>query len=139
MAPQARNQKCGCGSGEKLKKCCGRFTLEQVSSKLAAFAAGNNQKNKLIERSLEFLRACEVNGSGAVLVLANPVVREQLVDWTGVGGRNLPDDEREAIVTRRILAGHLPICCLVEDTSLQSGWRAVIDASMVPDECRDEF
>ena len=51
----------------------------------------------------------------------------------------MSDDEREAIVTRRILAGHLPICCLVEDTSLQSGWRAVVDASMVPEECRDEF
>jgi len=139
MAPQGRNQKCGCGSGKNLKKCCGRFTLEQISSKLAAFAAGNNQKNKLIARSLKFLKAYEVDGSGAVLVLADPVIREQLVDWTGVGGRNVPDDEREAIVTRRILGGHLPICCLVEDTSLQSGWRAVIDASMVPDECRDEF
>jgi hypothetical protein len=76
MATQGRNKICGCGSGKKFKKCCGRFTLEQISSKLAAFAAGNSQKNKLIERSLKFLKACEVNGGGAVLVLVDPVIRE---------------------------------------------------------------
>jgi hypothetical protein len=139
MARQSRNDRCGCGSGKKFKKCCGRFTLEQLSSKLAAFAASNNQKNKLIEHSLKFLKACEINGSGAVLVLVDPVVKEEIYDWTCVGGRNIPQDEREAIVTRRILAGYLPTCCLVEDNLLRSGWRAVVDGSMVPAEYRDEF
>jgi len=55
------------------------------------------------------------------------------------GGRNVERDVREAVVTRRILAGYLPMCCLVEDKSIQSGWRGVIDATLVGEECRDEF
>ena len=62
-----------------------------------------------------------------------------MIDWTCVGGKKVPDDEREAIVTRRILAGHLPICCLVEDESIKSGWRAVAVANLVPEEYRSEF
>lgn len=139
MAIQGRNELCGCGSGKKYKKCCGRFTLQEMTAKLAAYAAANRQKNKLIERSLKFLKACEIDGGGAFLVLVDPVVKDDIISWTPVGGREVGKDVREAIVTRRILAGYLPICCLIEDKSLQSGWRGVIDATLVGEECRDEF
>ena len=66
MATQGRNELCGCGRGKKYKKCCGRFTLQEMTAKLAAYAATNKQKNKLIERSLKFLKACEIDGSGRV-------------------------------------------------------------------------
>lgn len=139
MANQRRNELCGCGRGKKYKKCCGRFTLEEMATKLAAYAASNKQKNKLIERSLKFLKACEIDGGGAFLVLVDPVVKDDIISWTPVGGREVGKDVREAIVTRRILTGYLPICCLIEDKSLQSGWRGVIDATLVGEGCRDEF
>ena len=139
MATQGRNELCGCGSGKKYKKCCGRFTLQEMTTKLAAYAAANRNKNKLIERSLKFLDGCELDGAGARLILVNPVTKEDLVQWTTVGGRNGERDVREAIVTRRILAGYLPMCCLVEDKSVASGWRGVIDATLVGEECRDEY
>lgn len=139
MAIQGRNELCGCGRGKKFKKCCGRFTLEEMLAKLSAYAAANKQKNKLIERSLKFLRACEIDGSGAFLVLVNPVPKDDIIQWTFLGGRKVEQDVREAVVTRRILAGYLPMCCLVEDKSIKSGWRGVIDATLVGEECRDEF
>ena len=139
MASQGRNELCGCGRGKKYKKCCGRFTLDELTAKLAAYAASNKQKNKLIERSLKFLKACEMDGSGALLVLVNPVVKDDVIGWTTLGGREVEQDVREAVVTRRILAGYLPMCCLVEDKSVQSGWRGVIDATLVGEDCRDEF
>lgn len=139
MALQGRNELCGCGRGKKYKKCCGRFTLQEMTAKLAAYAASNRQKNKLIERSLKFLKACEIDGTGAFLVLVNPVMKEEIIDWTLLGGRSVTDDVREAVVTRRILAGYLPMCCLVEDKSVTSGWRGVIDATLVSLECHDEF
>lgn len=139
MAIQGRNELCGCGRGKKYKKCCGRFTLQEMAAKLAAYAASNKQKNKLIDRSLKFLKACEIDGSGAFLVLVNPVITEDIFDWTLLGGRSVAHDVREAVVTRRILAGYLPMCCLVEDKSIASGWRGVIDATLVGQECRDEF
>jgi hypothetical protein len=117
----------------------GRFTLEQISTKLAAYAAANRRKKKLIDRSLKFLKTCEVNRGGAVLVLVDPVVKDEMIDWICLDSNKVPDDEREAILTGRILAGYLPICCLVEDESLQSGWRPVVDANLVPKEYRDEF
>lgn len=139
MAVQGRNELCGCGRGKKFKKCCGRFTLPEILAKLAAYAAANKQKNKLIERSLKFLKACEIDGGGAFLILVNPVMKDDIVDWTSLGGREIQQDVREAVVTRRILAGYLPVACLVEDKSVQSGWRGVIDATLVGEECRDEF
>jgi hypothetical protein len=140
MATQGRNELCGCGSGKKYKKCCGRFTLKEMTAKLAAYAVANKQKNKLIERSLKFLNTCEVDGSGALLVLVDPVVKDdEIIGWTTLGGRTVVKDVREAVVTRRILAGYLPVCCLVEDKSVKSGWRGVIDASLVGEDCRDEF
>jgi hypothetical protein len=139
MATQGRNELCGCGRGKKYKKCCGRFTLQEMTAKLAAYTATNKQKNKLIERSLKFLKACEIDGDGAFLVLVNPVMRDDVIDWSFVGGRSIAHDVREAVVTRRILAGYLPMCCLVEDKSVESGWRGVIDATLVGEECRDEF
>jgi hypothetical protein len=139
MALQGRNEMCGCGRGKKYKKCCGRFTLEELLTKLSAYAATNKQKDKLIERSLKFLKACEVNNGGASLILVNPVTKEDIIDWTAVGSSNVETDVREAVVTRRILAGYLPICCLVEDKSVESGWRAVIVETLVTEECRDEF
>ena len=139
MATQGRNELCACGRGKKYKKCCGRFTLEEMTTKLAAYAAANKQKNKLIERSLKFLKACEMNGTGARLILVSPVPKDDFVQWTSVGGLNVEHDVREAIVTRRILAGYLPMCCLVEDESMESGWRGVIDATLVGEECRDEY
>jgi hypothetical protein len=139
MALQGRNEICGCGRGKKYKKCCGTFTLQEMTAKLAAYAAANKQKNKLIERSLKFLKACEIDGSGAYLVLVNPVIKEGIIDWTLLGGRSVAHDVREAVVTRRILAGYLPMCCLVEDKSIASGWRGVIVAALVGEECRDEF
>ncbi len=42
MATQGRNELCACGSRKKYKKCCGRFTLDEMASKLAAYAAANN-------------------------------------------------------------------------------------------------
>jgi hypothetical protein len=139
MATQGRNELCGCGRGKKYKKCCGRFTLGEMTAKLAAYAAANKQKNKLIDRSLKFLNSCEVNGGGAFLVLTNPVTKEDVIEWTFLGGTEIALDVREAVVTRRILAGYLPLFCLVEDESAESGWRAVIDATLVAAECRDEF
>lgn len=139
MATQGRNELCGCGRGKKYKKCCGRFTLSEMLGKLVAYAAANKQKNKLIERSLKFLKACEIDGSGAFLVLVNPVAKDDIIQWTFLGGRNVERDVREAVVTRRVLAGYLPMCCLVEDKSIQSGWRGVIDATLVGEECCDEF
>ena len=70
MAIQGRNELCACGSGKKYKKCCGRFTLEEMTAKLAAYAAANKQKNKLIERSLEFLKSCESKAAGRFLSLS---------------------------------------------------------------------
>ena len=139
MAILGRNELCGCGRGKKYKKCCGRFTLREMLAKLSAYAAANKQKNKLIERSLKFLKACEIDGSGAFLVLVNPVPKDDIIQWTFLGGRTVERDVREAVVTRRILAGYLPMCCLVEDKSIQSGWRGVIDATLIAEECRDEF
>jgi hypothetical protein len=139
MAIQGRNELCACGRGKKYKKCCGRFTLQEMTTKLAAYAAANRNKNRIIERSLKFLKACEIDGSGALLVLVNPVVKDDVIGWTTVGGREVEQDVREAVVTRRILAGYLPLCVLVEDKSAESGWRAVIDATLVSEECRDEF
>jgi hypothetical protein len=139
MATQGRNELCGCGRGKKYKKCCGRFTLDELTAKLAAYAASNKQKNKLIERSLKFLDACEMDGAGARLILVNPLPKEGAIQWTTVGGRNVEHDVREAIVTRRILASYLPMCCLVEDKSVQSGWRGMVDATLVAEECRDEY
>lgn len=139
MATQGRNELCGCGRGKKYKKCCGRFTFQEMLTKLSAYAAANRQKNKLIERSLKFLKACEIDGSGAFLVLVNPVAKDDIIHWTVIGERNVEHDVREAVVTRRILAGYLPIGCLVEDKSAQSGWRANIDATVAPEECRDEY
>ena len=124
--------------GRKYKKCCGRFTLEEMTAKLAAYAAANKQKNKLIERSLEFLKSCEIEGGRVFLVLVNPVIKDDIIDWAVVGDRT-EQDVREAIVTRRILAGYLPLYCLVEDKSVESGWRGVIDAKLLGEDCRDEF
>jgi hypothetical protein len=106
-----------CGRSKKYKKCCGRFTLEEMMSKLSAYAAANKQKNKLIERSLEFLKACEIDDGDAFLVLVDPVAEDDIIDWTLVGGREVGNDVREALVTRRILAGCLPMFCLVKDKS----------------------
>ena len=58
-----------------------------MTAKLASYAAGNKQKNKLIERSLEFLKSCEIEGSRAFLVLVNPVIKDDIIDWVVVGGR----------------------------------------------------
>jgi hypothetical protein len=139
MARQGRNEMCGCGRGKKYKRCCGRFTLPEMLARLSAYAYTNKEKDKLIERSLKFLRSCEVNAGGAFLILVNPTVKEDIIDWTSVGGCKTGPDVREALVTRRILAGYLPIGCLVEDESAESGWRAVIDATLVEEGCRDEF
>jgi hypothetical protein len=139
MALQGRNEICGCGRGRKYKKCCGRFTFQEMLDQLSAYAAANRQKNKLIERSLKFLKRCEVNTGGALLILVNPVTKEDIVSWTCIGGSKVPQDEREAVVTRRVLAGYLPIGCLVEDKSEESGWVAAIDATLVEEEYRDEF
>jgi len=139
MATQGRNEKCWCGRGKKYKKCCGRFTLDEMMSKLSAYAAANKQKNKLIERSLKFLKACEIDGGDAFLVLVDPVAKNDIIDWTLVGGREVGNHVREALVTRRILAGCLPMFCLVKDKSAEWGWRGEIDATLVGEECRDEF
>ena len=139
MAIQGRNELCGCGRGKKYKKCCGRFTLQEMTTKLAAYAASNRQKNKMIERSLKFLKACEIDGGGAYLILVDPAMKDDFIDWTLLGGRSVAHDVREAVVTRRVLAGYLPMCCLVEDKSVASGWRGVIDPTLVGEECRDEF
>jgi hypothetical protein len=106
--------------------------------KLAAYAAANKQKNKLIEHSLQFLKACEIDGAAVFLILADPVVKEDFIDWTNVGSSQ-DHDVREALVTRRILAGYLPVCCLIKDKSTKAGWRALVDDTVVPDEYRDEF
>lgn len=139
MATQGRNELCGCGRGKKYKKCCGRFTMDEMTAKLAAYAAANKEKNKLIERSLKFLKSCEIEGGGAFLVLVDPVAKDDIIDWLLVGGREVGEDVREALVTRRILAGYLPMFCLVEDKSVAAGWQGIIDATLVGEECRDEF
>lgn len=139
MAFQAKNETSGCGRGKQYGKCCGRFTSEEMLDKLANYAVANKRKNKLIQRSLKFLKSCEVNGGRAFLTLVNPVAKEAIIDWICVGGGKGPQDDREAVVTRRILAGYLPIGCLVEDESADSGRRAVIDATLVEEQFRDEF
>ena len=139
MATQGRNELCGCGRGKKYKRCCGRFTLEEMMSKLSAYVAANRRKDRLIERSLDLLNRCEIGGGGALLVLVDPVAKDDIVSWTNIGGREVGRDAREAVLTRRILAGYLPVACLVEDKSAKSGWHAVIDATLVDEECRDEF
>lgn len=34
-------------------------------------------------------------------------------------------------MTRRILAGYLPVCCLIKDKSAKAGWRALVDDTLV--------
>ena len=55
MALQEKNEVCGCGTGKQFSNCCGRFSSQRILNKLATYAATNNSKNKLIQRSLEFL------------------------------------------------------------------------------------
>ena len=77
--------------------------------------------------------------AGALFLLCvNPAANEDIIDWTCVAGSQVPQ-EREVIVTQRILAGYLPIGCLIEDQFAKSGRRAVIDATLVEEKCRDEF
>jgi len=139
MALQRENELCGCGRGREYQKCCGRFTLQEMLEKLASCATSNKRRKKLIERSLKFLKSCEVKGGGAFLILVHPFATEGIIDWTCVGGGRVSRDESDAVVTRRILAGYLPIGCLVEDGFAESGRRVVIDAILAEEGCRDEF
>jgi len=133
---QERNERCGCGSGKKHKKCCGRFSLHEMTAKLTAYVEANRRKDQLIRRSLRFL---ESRGGDAILCLVNPKPdSDDVISWTQVDNKT-PVDEREAVVTRRILAGYLPVCALVADKEEASGWQAVIDAAMVGEEVRGEF
>jgi hypothetical protein len=55
MASQGRNERCACGRGKKFKKCCGRFTLEELTSSLSALVRSNLRKDKLIDCSLKMM------------------------------------------------------------------------------------
>jgi hypothetical protein len=127
---ESRNDLCGCHSGAKYKKCCGRFSLQEMTSKLSEFAANNRKKDRLIERGLKMLTRYAVNPERDYLCLVNPKQdAEGLIAWTIVGG-SIPADEREAVVTRRVLAGYLPVGCLLRNPD----WSMMLDKSLVPEE-----
>jgi len=110
----------------------------QILQKLAAFARANKQKNRLIEHSLQFLKACGTKGPTVFLILVDPVIKDGFIDWTCVRA-DKDHDVCEALVTRRILAGCLPACCLIEDKSAEEGWSVFVDDTLVPEEYRTEF
>lgn len=132
---QSRNELCGCRSGAKYKKCCGRFSLQELTSKLSEFVASNRRKERLIERGLKMLTKCEVNAKVSYLCLVNPQPTvEGLIGWIVVGN-NVPADEREAVVTRRVFAGFLPVGCL----RLEVEWCMIVDGALVPEEFHAEY
>jgi hypothetical protein len=101
-----------------------------MSSKLSEFAANNRRKDRLIERGLKMLTKYAVNPTHDYLCLVNPKQdAEGCIDWTVVG-KSVPADEREAVVTRRVLAGYLPIGCLLRSPD----WGMILDKSFVPEE-----
>jgi hypothetical protein len=101
-----------------------------MTSKLSEFAANNRRKDRLIERGLKMLTKYTVDTTHHHLCLANPKQdAEGSIGWTIVG-RSIPADEREAVVTRRVLAGYLPLGCLLRNPD----WSMMLDKSLVPEE-----
>jgi hypothetical protein len=132
---ESRNDPCGCHSNKKYKKCCGRFSLGEMTEKLSEFAANNRRKNKLVEQGLKMLRNCEATAKVAYLCLVNPKPNfEGFIDWTVVD-KGIPGDEQEAVATRRVLAGYIPLGCLLRSPN----WRMILDKSFVPDEIHDIY
>jgi hypothetical protein len=132
---ESRNDPCGCHSNKKYKKCCGRFSLGEMTEKLSEFAANNRRKNKLVEQGLKMLRNCEATAKVAYLCLVNPKPNfEGFIDWTVVD-KGIPGDEQEAVATRRVLAGYIPLGCLLRNPN----WSMVLDKSFVPEELHDVY
>jgi hypothetical protein len=132
---QSRNEPCGCRSGKKYKKCCGRFSLQELTGKLSEFASSNRRKERMIERGLKLLTECEGNAKVVFLCLVNPQPTvDGLIDWTVVGN-SVPEDEREAVVTRRVIAGFLPMGCLRHGMK----WCMILDRALVPEEYQAEY
>lgn len=112
--------------------------MAQMLAKLGSYASQNKEKHLLIERALKFLSIC-AQDSPSILLLVNPVpTNGDILDSTLVGSATTMED-REALVTRRVLAGYLPVACLARDESPTPNWRATIDPTIVPRGCRDEF
>jgi hypothetical protein len=107
-----------------------------MASKLGNFIGNYRRKNKMIKLGLNMLAACEASAAKAHLCLANPKPdAEGFIDWTVVP-KDLPNDEREAVVTRRVLAGYLPLGCLLRKGD---NLRMVIDKTCVPADLRDVY
>lgn len=112
------------------------FSAAEMTRTLSEFAASNTRKAKLIELGLRMLKMSESTDKAAFLCLVNPKPTvEGTIDWT-VLGKGIPADEREAVVTRRVFAGYLPVgCCLQQG----SGWGMVVDKAFVPEDLQDIY
>jgi hypothetical protein len=101
-----------------------------MTATLTKVVSDNIRKDKLIERALKMLDEYAINGIQTYLCLVNPKPNaDEILDWTIVQ-TNIPEDEQEAIVTRRVIAGFLPVGCLQRDPE----WRMVIDRAFIPKE-----
>lgn len=136
MTEQGRNERCSCGSGKKHKKCCGRFSLRELSDKMREFAETNTQTHMMIERAIELLSFCAEENRPAMLCLAKPTSTSDgdFVDWTTIPA-SVPLEQREALVTRRALSGYIPIGVLIRNCD----WQSVICPPLIPDETYWQF
>ena len=81
------------------------------------------------------LREHGASDASTILCLVNPEPNgEYVIDWSIVA-HSVPSDEQEAVVTRRVLSGFLPIGCLQCDPS----WRLLLDTKFVPPEYLDLY
>ena len=132
---QEQNELCGCHSGAKYGACCGRFSPEETASKLGNFIGNHRRKNTMIKLGLKLLAAREAIATERYLCLANPKPdAEGFIDWTVVE-KSIPADEQGAVVTRRVLAGYLPLGCLLRNPE----WSMILDKSLVPEELHDVY
>jgi hypothetical protein len=133
-AGTAKTHGCICGSGKKSKRCCGRFTFQELTDRLTAWAEGNRRKDLLVEKSLAFLANA---GDGAALVMVKPKPsKDGLVAWTHVTWK---EEEKETVIRLRVLNGYLPMCCLIRDIKTRSGYAVEIPLNIVDENVRDEF
>jgi hypothetical protein len=106
-----------------------------MTSALTNFARINKKKDKMIEQALSMLREHGDRDASTILCLVNPEPNgEHVIDWSIVA-HSVPSDEQEAVVTRRVLSGFLPIGCL----QCAPSWRFLLDTKFVPPEYLDLY